>query len=175
MAEAARQLATEVPAYASVIGTGLRSVVPMRPGEAGHRQSGTSREAFGAIALGLPDSVNELSELLVHEMQHVKLTALCILFDLFDQANDTLFPVPWRPDPRPVEGLLHGTYAYLAVAALWRSRSGQTPRSEARRLFLMYRSWVEAAIEVLLNADVLTPEGRRFADGMRSTVEDWGQ
>jgi uncharacterized protein len=173
LAAAARQLTAEVPAYADVIGTGLRSVVPMRPGAAGSRRSGTARDAFGALALDLPGSVDLLSELLVHEMQHVKLTALCDLFDLFDRADHTLFPVPWRADPRPVEGLLHGTYAHLAVADLWRSRSRQMPGGQARRLFVMYRSWVEAGVEALLNTAALTPGGQRFVDGMRSTVEAW--
>lgn len=172
LAVAARQLAAEVPAYASVIATGLRSVVPMRPGPAGSRRSGTAQDAFGALALDLPDSVDLLCELLVHEMQHVKLTAICDLFDLFDREDRTLFPVPWRADPRPVEGLLHGTYAHLAVADLWRSRSRQAPGGEAHRLFAMYRSWVEAC-EALLNEAALTAAGLRFADGMRATVGAW--
>jgi len=173
LAAAARQLGAEVPAYASVIATGLRSVVPMRPGAAGSRRSGTARDAFGALALELPDSVDLLGELLVHEMQHVKLTALCDLFDLFDRADPTLFPVPWRADPRPVEGLLHGTYAHLAIADLWRSRSRQTPGGEPGRLFVMYRSWVETGLDALLNRAALTPEGQRFAAGMRATVQAW--
>ena len=173
LAAAARQLAVELPVYASVIGAGLRSVVPMRPGAAGHRQSGTSRQAFGAIALALPNDVDALSELLVHEMQHVKLTALHDLFDMFDRTDGTLFAVPWRGDRRPMEGLLHGTYAHLAVAELWRSRSRQTPEGEAGGLFQMYRSWVEEAIETLLDADTLMPAGERFVNGMRTTVKTW--
>jgi uncharacterized protein len=114
-----------------------------------------------------------LGELLVHEMQHVKLTALCDLVDLFDRSDRTLFSVSWRPDPRPVEGLLHGTYAHLAVADLWRSRSRQVPGGKAGRLFGMYRSWVEGGIESLLNAGALTPPGRRFVDGMCATVKGW--
>ena len=170
---AARQLAVEVPGYADVVGTGLRSVVPMRPALAGHRQSGTARHAFGALALALPEDVDGLSELLVHEMQHVKLTALCDLFDLFDRSASTLFTVPWREDRRPVEGLLHGTYAWLAVADLWRSRSRRRGSEEARRLFLTYRSWVEPAVEKLRDCGLLTAQGKRFADGMRTAVEAW--
>ncbi len=170
---AARQLAAELPAYANVIGKGLHSVVPMRPGAAGHSRSGTARHAFGAVALALPDDVGALSELLVHEMQHVKLTALCDLFDMFVRGDGSLFSVPWRTDRRPIEGLLHGTYAYLAIAELWRSRSRRTRDEEARRRFLRYRSWVEKGIETLLSAGTLMSAGDRFVHGMHSTVEAW--
>lgn len=170
---AARQIAAEIPAYGRVIDAGLRSVVPMRPGGKGYRQSGTARRAFGAVALVFPDSVDTLSELLVHEMQHVKLTALGELLDLFDQADGTLFAVRWRSDPRPIESVLHGTYAHLAVAELWRSRSRRAPRGPARRHFLMYRSWVEDGLETLFNASALWPAGERFADGMYATVKAW--
>jgi uncharacterized protein len=170
---AARQLAAEVPAYAGAIAAGLRSVVPLRTGPAGQHRSATARQAFGAIALLLPRDVDTLSVLLVHEMQHVKLTALCDMFDLFDKADPRRFRVSWRADPRPLEGLLHGTYAHLAIAELWRSRTRKALDGDARHHFLMYRSWVEEAIGVLLNAGTLTPAGERFVNGMRSTVETW--
>jgi uncharacterized protein len=173
LAAAARQLATELPAYASVIGAGLRSVVPMRSGTAGHRESGTARQAFGAVAMALPEDAGTLSALLVHEMQHLKLTALGDLFDLFDRTDSRRFRVPWRPDPRPVEGLLHGTYAHLAVAELWRARALQQPGGQAQRHFCMYRSAVEGAIEVLLTAGSLLPDGHRFVKGMQMTAETW--
>ena len=173
LAAAARQLAVELPAYASVIGAGLRSVVPMRPGTADRRESGTARQAFGAVALALPEDIGVLGALLVHEMQHLKLTALGDLFDLFDRADSRRFRVPWRTDPRPVEGLLHGTFAHLAVAELWRARAMRQPGGEAQRHFGMYRSWVEDAIEVLLTAGSLLPDGHRFVKGMRMTAEAW--
>lgn len=171
--DAARQLATELPAYASVIGTGLRCVVPMRPGDTGHHRSGTARNAFGAMAVALADDTDILSELLVHEMQHVKLSALCELFDLVDPSCGTKLTVPWRPDPRPVEGALHGTYAHLAVAELWRYRSEHRPDGAARDAYLRYRTWVEAAIEDLLSSGALTPQGKHFVDGMCATAEAW--
>ncbi len=173
LAAAARQLAAELPAYADVIGAGLRSVVPMRTRSPGHDRSGTARRAFGAVALALPDDTDALAALLLHEMQHVKLAALGDLIDLFDRADRRRFPVSWRADPRPVEGVLHGTYAHLAVAELWRSRAMRRPAGQARHRFRMYRSWVEEAIEALLNAGALTPEGKRFVNGMRDTVGAW--
>jgi len=173
LAAAARQLATELPVYADVIGAGLRSVVPMRSAPAGQRRSGTAGHTFGALALALPDDVDMLSELLVHEMQHVKLAALCVLFDLFERNDAALFYAPWRDELRPLEGLLHGTYAHLAVADLWRSRARQRQDEEAHQLFLTYRSWVEESIEVLWDSGSLTSDGERFVKGMRGAVDAW--
>jgi uncharacterized protein len=173
LAAAATQLAAELPSYASVIGAGLRSVVPIRAGPGGLRQSGTARQAFGAVAVALPDDPGSLCELLLHEMQHVKLTALGDLFDMFDRADDRRFRVPWRGDARPVEGVLHGTYAYLAVAELWRSRATAAPDGQVLDRYRTYRSWVEDAIETLLHAGSLLPAGERFVEGMRDTVRGW--
>jgi uncharacterized protein len=173
LAAASRQLAAELPAYADVMSVGLRSVVPIRASPGAYRQSGTARQAFGAVALTLRDDADSLSVLLLHEMQHVKLAALCDLFDLFDRTDSRRFPVPWRPDRRPIEGLLHGTYAHLAIAEFWRSRARRIGDGEARRQFLRNHSWVEDVIEVLLDAGALTPAGERFVSGMRSTVMAW--
>jgi uncharacterized protein len=170
---ASRRLAAELPDYASVIAAGLRSVVPMRPAAAGRSQSGTAKHAFGAVALALPESIDKLGELLVHEMQHVKLTALCDLLDLFDPADPARYRVPWRPDPRPVDGVLNGTYAYLAVGALWRSRSRERAGGQAHGQFLECRSRVEHGIGVLLSGTALTSAGMRFVQGMDSVVKAW--
>ena len=170
---ASRRLAAELPAYASVIAAGLRSVVPMRPAAARRYESGTAKHAFGAVALALPDSTDMLGELLVHEMQHVKLTALCDLMDLFDPDDSNTYQVPWRDDPRPVDGVLNGTYAYLAVGELWRSRSRERAGSQARGQFLECRSRAEHGIGILLNGGALTPAGERFVQGMDSAVKAW--
>jgi len=173
LAAAVRDLTAELPDYARVLNAGLRSVVPLRAQPAGYRQSSTPRHAFGALALALPGTVAELSELLLHEMQHVKLTALGDLFDLVYPADETMVLVPWKDDPRPVEAALHGAYAHLAVAELWRSRSRLPLDRGARGRYRMFRSWVEEGIDTLLGTGSLTPHGERFVVGMRSTVDAW--
>jgi uncharacterized protein len=173
LAAAATRLAAELPDYASVIGAGLRSVVPMRPGETGLRQSATARQAFGALALAHPEEPGSLSELLLHEMQHAKLAAIADLFDLFDSADERRFQVGWRAEPRPIEGVLHGTYAHLAVAKLWRTRAAAAPGGQALDRYRTYRSWIEDAIDTMLNAGILLPAGERFVEGMRATVKGW--
>ena len=147
--------------------------MPMRPGTR-HRQSGTSRHAIGALAMALPGDVAMLSELLVHEMQHSKLAALSDLIDLVDPAgSEARLAVAWRADLRPVDAVLQGTYAHLAVAELWRVRSNQARDGYARELFHTYRSWVENGIDTLCGAGRLTPAGERFVGGMGAAVQAW--
>lgn len=169
LAAAGRHLVAAVPSYARVLGQGLRAVVPLRPGATGSR-SATAAHAFGAVAIALPGpraSRGELSELLLHEFQHVKLYALLDLYRLHNPGYRGLLRVPWRNDPRPVDGVLQGTYAYLALIHL-RQAEGRAGRPR----YLRYRSWVQQAISALHAADgALTPAGRRFVAGMEAAAE----
>lgn len=72
-----------------------------------------------------------LALLLIQEFQHVKLGAVLDLYDLFDPADDRLLHAPWRDDPRPLEGLLQGTYAHLAVTDFWHARHEVVAGAEA--------------------------------------------
>jgi uncharacterized protein len=173
LSAAVTQLGSEVPDYAEVLRAGLRSVVPIAAGNEGMRQSGSSGRAFGAVAVALPDEAGSLGELLLHEMQHVKLGALIDMYDLFKPEDGSLFSVPWRSDERPFEGALHGVYAHLGVAELWRSRALAEPAGETVNRYRIYHSWVEDAIEMLLTTGRLLPAGERFVEGMRATVKSW--
>lgn len=173
LTDAVAQLTADLPGYADVAAKGLLSVVPIRPGPAGQRHSSTSRDAVGAIGVALPDDASSLSELLVHEMQHVKMAAIADMHQLFVPGDDRRYHVHWRADSRPIEGVLHGTYAHLALADLWLSRSRRDPAGHARQRFAMYRSWVESAIEVMLASGSLLPDGERLAVGMRSAAKAW--
>jgi uncharacterized protein len=170
---ASQQLAAELPAYASIIAAGLRSVVPLRGAAARRSESGTAKHAFGAVGLAFQGSIDMLGELLVREMQYMKLTALCDLMDLFDPTDSTKHQVPWWPDPLPVEGVLNDTYAYLAVGDLRRSRARERAGSQAHGHFLKCRALVEYGIGILLNGTALTPTGTRFVLGMQSAVKAW--
>jgi uncharacterized protein len=168
-----RQLAAELPAYAKVIAAVLRSVVPIRAGAARRAQGGTAKHAFGAVGLEFQGSADILGEMLVRGTQDAKLTALCDLMDLFDADDSTKYPVPWWPDPLPVEGVLNDTYAYLAVGDLRRSRAQERAGGQAYGQFLECRSLVEYGIGILLNGTALTPTGTRFVQGMKSAVKAW--
>jgi len=169
LAAAGRHLTDVVPDYAQVLGFGLRAVVPLRAAPEGDR-SATARHAFGAVALALPGppvTRGGLSELLLHEFQHAKLYALADMCRLVNPEYRRRLRVPWRADPRPADGALHGTYAYLALTHL-----GAAEGRRSRAAFLRHRSWVLDATAALRAADgALTSAGRRFVDGMAAAAE----
>jgi len=161
-----RRLHRELPAYGAVLAAGLRAVVPLQPSAGGMRSS-TARQAHGAVALALPAEAHAVDELLIHEFQHVKLNGLLDMYELFDPASTERLKVPWRDDPRPVEGVLHGIYAHLAVSHYWRARGGAH-----RQKYLRYRSWVRGAAEALAATGALTKQGERFVAGMVCGTDD---
>ena len=166
-----------LPEFAPALRSGLRTVVPMkRPGD-GSQRSAAARQAFGAVGLAFPNDPATLALLLVHEFQHVKLGALLDMAELFD-ATDTeaRHYAPWRPDPRPIEGLLQGTYAHMAVAAFWRIRWTQltgAPREAAQVQFARWRADAADAVQELLKSGLLTELGERLVRRMGETLEPW--
>ncbi len=163
----------ELPQYAPGIAAGLRVVTPLVPSLDGDDISSAARDAFGAVAIARPATPEALALLLVHEFQHVKLGAVLDLTDLHDPSCERLFYAPWRPDPRPLEGLLQGTYAHLAVIDFWLARRRTTSGEEARAAEIQFSRWRDQtaeAVETLAASGALTPAGERFVAGMRGTV-----
>jgi uncharacterized protein len=167
--EAWGEISQHHPAYAPALAAGLSVLMPLSPSPEGKDVSATARHAFGAIAAALPADPVTLALLLIHEFQHVKLGAVLDLYDLYDPADDRLFHAPWRDDLRPLEGLLQGTYAHLAVTGFWRARQEVTagPAAEAAaQRFIYWRAHTRDAIETLANSGSLTPLGSQFVSEM---------
>ncbi|MFJ5233285.1 FxsB family cyclophane-forming radical SAM/SPASM peptide maturase [Kitasatospora sp. NPDC088391] len=174
--EAWELLGRDLPEYAAGIAAGLGTVTPLAPGTDGRDISAAARQAFGAVGIARPSTSPVLALLLAHEFQHVKLGAVLDLYDLYDQEDRQLYYAPWRPDPRPLEGLLQGTYAHLAVAAYWASRVRTfdgirgDAAAAARLQLATWRAHTAAAIGTLAGSGSLTPLGLRFAEGMRAAL-----
>jgi uncharacterized protein len=149
-------------------------VVPLQPDPArGRGVSGAARDVFGAVGIARPGAGDTMALLLIHEFQHVKLGAIFDLDDLFDPHHTGLYHAPWRPDPRPFEGLFQGTYAHIAVVEFWRSRWRATGDAHAREEFGRWLDHTYEAIATMAGSGVLTARGERFVAGMRATVEPW--
>jgi uncharacterized protein len=150
--------------------------MPLANEESGREISAAAREAYGAVAVALPASGDDLALLMIHEFQHVKLGALMDLFDLYDQADQRRFFAPWRDDLRPVGALLQGTYAHLGVTDYWRIRTHHVTGQDGARAaeqFARWRMMTHEAIGTLAGSGALTPLGERLVAGMSATVDPW--
>jgi HEXXH motif-containing protein len=79
--------------------------------------SGSTSGIWGAIHMSAPSSAGILGESFTHEAAHFWLHAIEEFGDLASQAwTDQTWVSPWRNDPRPVAGIIHGVYVFSAAA-----------------------------------------------------------
>ncbi|MGW5846716.1 HEXXH motif domain-containing protein [Streptomyces sp. NPDC055254] len=140
----------------------LRSVVPLAGGS---RSSGATLPAAPGSVLARAQAPPALAATLVHEVQHGKLAALADVLTLHTADRTARHWAPWRADPRPLEGLLHGTYAHLALAGYWQRAALYGARG-AWAQHARIRAQVAAVLPALRAHDRLTSAGREFTDAM---------
>lgn len=175
LSDAWRILVHDHPYYAEAIGAALTAVVPLAAARPDRGINATSRESFGAVAVSETRDPVILASVLVHEGQHAKLNAVLDLIPL-SQPDQARYYAPWREDPRPIDGLLHGAYAYLGVSDFWRVQSlvpVAPHRSYAQLEFARWSDCTARAAETLLDSGSLTAAGIRFVHGMRDTLRTW--
>jgi HEXXH motif-containing protein len=163
-------------AWRIVVATDLQVIVPLEQAPGQKPASATSGWAPGAVGLGLPDDAVTLAETLVHEYRHCVLGLVEDIVPLVDPDSDVLCYAPWRSDPRPPGGLLHGCFAHLAVAAFWRRQREIGPAEsepEAQRQFAHWRQATGDAVNELLKSEALTEAGHCLAEAMRDTLAPW--
>ncbi len=120
--EAWQLLTARHRAMAAVVAEVLSVLVPIEPDPSSGGMSATSADAYGAVAISPPPDARALAVGLLHETQHNLLNATRTLFDLVTPRADRSYS-PWRDDPRPPFGILHGAYAYQAVTRFWRTEA----------------------------------------------------
>jgi HEXXH motif-containing protein len=158
------------PARAAEVQALVRCVVPLAGDTGATMASATLRAAFGAVYTTLPPAPSDLAATLVHELAHNKLAALLDLAPLHHDGHRPRHWAPWRPDPRPLEGLLQGAYAHLALADYWQraalAATGQPEREAAWAEQALRQEQVGAVLPALARAGELTDQGRTFVAGM---------
>jgi HEXXH motif-containing protein len=175
LSDAWRTLVHDHPYYAEAIGSALVAVVPLAAVRPDRGINATSRESFGAIAVSETRDPVILASVLVHECQHTKLNAVLDLIPL-SQPDQVLYYAPWREDPRPLGGLLHGAYAYLGVSDFWRVQSSlpaTSHRSYAQLEFARWSGCTARVTETLLGSGSLTEAGSRFVQRMQDRLRSW--
>ncbi|MFI8102048.1 HEXXH motif domain-containing protein [Streptomyces sp. NPDC086023] len=150
------------PARAAEAAGLLRSIVPLAGAS---RSSGATLPAAPGTVLVRVQSPPALAATLVHELQHGKLAALGDLVTLHTADRTPRHWAPWRSDPRPFEGLLHGTYAHLALARYWQRAALYGARG-AWAAHARHRAQVAAVLPGLQRSPQLTTAGREFTRAM---------
>ncbi|MER5948319.1 HEXXH motif-containing putative peptide modification protein [Streptomyces sp. NPDC001904] len=153
------------------VGELLRCVVPLA--RTSRSASATAPAAHSAV-LVRPCPPLHLAAALVHEVQHGKLAALSDLVQLHTADTAARHWAPWRPDPRPFDGLLHGTYAHLALADLWQ-RAALAGMPGAWPRHARYRAQVAAVLPEVERAPELTRAGGEFVAAMAATERAMGE
>jgi HEXXH motif-containing protein len=123
--------------------TALRSLISQCKGlvmlqERGHTRSHSPVNLLGLIAL-TPGDPSTVGDLLVHEASHIRLN----LMRQFDPLWHDLKPrlrhrSPWRPDLRPLRGIVFGIHAFLNVS-LFHKRVATWNGGDARSEMLFER------------------------------------
>jgi uncharacterized protein len=166
-----------LPRHLSGLAGGFSTLTPLVPRADGAAASATNKHAYGVIGAALPADGPTLALLMIHEFQHSKLGALIDLYDLFDKSDvEARYYAPWREDPRPLEGLLQGTYAHLAITDYWRVRrhlAADAGQRAAEVRFAQVRAGVAEAIDTLLASGSLTELGERLVCTSAETLREW--
>jgi uncharacterized protein len=150
----------------------VTTIVPHANPERGYSSS-TTAETFGAIALSTPGDPCLAAESLTHEVQHLKLFALQDVITLALPDDGQRYYAPWRPDPRPLGGLLQGAYAFLGVSGFWRRQRTVTEGLHAHAEFSKWLGATAQVVQTLLASGRLTEAGEDFVRGMARTVAGW--
>jgi len=168
LAQFHREVALEVAAA-------IRVIVPLVRPVAGQASS-SSRETYGAVALSQPPDTRTLAVTLVHEVQHLKLSALLDIVTLLLPDDGRRFYAPWRNDPRPASGLLQGAYAYVGVSKFWRRQRELDDGLAGLKAQTEFARWRSAAMQVvntLHSSGLLTPAGAEFTENMAESLRVW--
>jgi HEXXH motif-containing protein len=117
LATATELLRVSWPEAADEVRSLVRLVVPLHKtgSEPDYSVSFTAKRFCGAIFVTVEEPVR-FAELLVHESGHVKLDQIMALDPVVLRSSEPWVWSPFRGEPRPLSGLIHGAYTYLRIA-----------------------------------------------------------
>ncbi|MFV0134069.1 aKG-HExxH-type peptide beta-hydroxylase [Streptomyces sp. HMX87] len=178
--EAAQVLERRHPHAARMVAAVLTTLVPLPAMPRFQTSSASYAEAFGSALLTLPQDGTDLAVTLVHEARHSVLNGLDHLVRLVEVPEpgrpEPLLYAPWRSDPRPLWGLLHGAYAFTGVAEFWRAERAALSGRTADLAHFEFASLRGALTEVCATLPArqgLTDWGQRLVGHLADQVARW--
>lgn len=142
----------------------------------GYERSDSPKSLCGTVVMtaGTPEMIGDL---LCHEASHVRMhwakavDPLVVATD--PEAEARGFESPWRPDLRPLDGLLLGIHAFLNVCEWYRRLSGRGGSSQnySCRIFERQAANTRRAWKTLSANGAATAAGAAVFDEFRRSVE----
>ena len=163
------------PAVEEEMRLGIRVISPVRSASVDIHLSGSFREAPGLIAFSWTPDALMLAEALVHEYHHQKLNSLMAVAPLISECDtDATYYSPWRSDPRPLSGILHGSFTFQAILEFYslaiRSKEIATEDALSRRAYKI-SCQLKTAISVLSEHARFTPLGQSLLVAINENVK----
>jgi HEXXH motif-containing protein len=165
--EALELVRSGVPSIADEIELLIEQLVPVGH-DAERHLSASYAEVVGTIYLSLHPDVLTLAEALIHEHSHNKINMLWTLAPVLENGFTPLYSSPFRPDPRPLHGVLLGVHAFIPVERLYEQLAAadhpimRKPGIDERRRLVRERN--AAACEMLSLHAQPTAAGRAVLD-----------
>ncbi|MFJ7212576.1 aKG-HExxH-type peptide beta-hydroxylase [Amycolatopsis sp. NPDC098790] len=166
-------IADHLPEFTAALPAGLDSIVPA-PAVPFRLPSASTGEAFGSAVIAEPDDPAPLAAALVHEFHHIRLGGLLHLVRLHDDDRTERLYAPWREDPRPLGGVVHGIYAFFGVTWCWMAFSRAAPDDRLAAFeFAHWRGQTWRTLLAVREDPALTDAGRRFLAGVAERMRPW--
>lgn len=168
-------LVRELPDYVGPMRGCLQSLAPLSAQPLLASTSHTAHDGVGCVYTTAPADPCQLALTLIHEIQHTKFDLLKDHVELFASDTDCQFYAPWRDDPRPIVGLLHGIYAFFGVTDFWRTHRHSSCHGspQAHADFELSRRQLSLAISQTMDSGLLTATGQRFLAGLAAAMHPW--
>ncbi len=136
-------------------------LIAFKPSTTGDYSNISYSDLPGAFILSAMREPYWMADALIHELFHNRLFFIEereAILELSDDGGPTEFYSPWRDDQRPLSGLLHALYVYIAVSQFWYSvsRSGET--TGARKDYVE-----DQAVRATLQLRIAIHQLRRYA------------
>ncbi len=155
----------------------VRVLIPIVPPDPTTSVSSSSPIALGLLWMSLNADIPTIAETIVHEYHHQKLNALLLVEPVIaGPTKEAIFYSPWRNDPRPLLGILHGAFAFGGVLDFYRRlavcKNPTISREQVGERLHLLRNQVLNALDTLRDRADFTSIGQGLYAAMRRHAQD---
>jgi hypothetical protein len=176
--QALQRIATYAPDSFRLLAEETHVIAAKAPGN--EHSNSTFSSLPGAMVLSVVPHTFEMADRIIHEVHHDRLFCIeefnALLVDgTEDSPNIERYYSPWRDDLRPVRGILHGVYVFIAVGRFWMNilKEGTAAAEDLEYAAERLRRAIgqlHIAIDVLTESANFTPFGKGVFEQLKEDV-----